>query len=41
MTNKPRLGSDPLESIKDTAKAEKARPIHKGRVLGDGEGGGR
>jgi len=41
MDKKPRLGSDPLESIKDTAKAEKARHIHKGRVLGDGEGGGR
>ena len=41
MDKEPRLGSDPLESIKDTAKAKKARHIHKGRVLGDGEGGGR
>ena len=39
MDKKPRLGSDPLEGIKDTAKAEKARYIHKGRVLGNGEGG--
>ena len=41
MNKNSRLGSDPLEWIKDTAKAEKARYIHKGRVLKNAEGDGR